>query len=306
MNQSIRHVFVVNPAAGKKNVAPEIAGHIQAHAMEQQAHMYVTRGPGDATDYVRACAATTNERIRFYACGGDGTLHEVVNGAVGFAHASITAWPSGSGNDYVKYYGDPSCFLDFGALIAAQERKVDLMLVNGRRYAINMVHFGLDSAVAETMERVRRWPLLGGSNAYYTGATRAVVTSVRNAGEVSVDGQPINDGQLLLCTVACGRYVGGGFLTAPNSDNQDGLLDVLLVKPISRLRIPGLINLYKTGQHMESEKLMNDFIYRRGKEVHIRTPERTSQLLDGEIVHISDMRVEAVPEAIRFAVPGGL
>lgn len=51
---------------------------------------------------------------------------------------------------------------------------------------------------------------------------------------------------------------------------------------------------------------MNDLVYRRGKEVHIRTPERTSQLLDGEIVHISDMRVEIVPEAIRFAVPGGL
>lgn len=143
----------------------------------------------------------------------------MVNGAADFQHVSVTAWPCGSGNDYVKYSGDVSKFMDPNALMRAQDQRVDLMQVNGERLAINMVHFGLDSAVAETMAHFKRWPLLGGKNAYYTGAARAIVTSVRNPGTVVVEGAAINQGELLLCTITCGRYVGGGFLSAPNSDS---------------------------------------------------------------------------------------
>lgn len=301
--EDIRHVFVINPAAGRENAAADIARRIQAHGTTDALEMYVTRAPGDATAFVRASAAQNAQRVRFYACGGDGTLNEVVNGAAGFPNASVSAWPCGSGNDYVKYYGSRERFLNFEALVSAQDNPVDLMLVNGERYAINMVHFGLDSAVAQTMERVRRWPLLGGRNAYATGVVKALITSVRNACEVSVDGQARAGVPLLLCTIACGRYVGGGFLTAPRSDNQDGLLDVLMVKAMSRLRIPGLIQLYRKGRHMQDARLAQDVIYQQGTQVRVRMPERSKQLLDGEIVRMPDMTVRVVPKAIRFAVP---
>ena len=69
----------------------------------------VSRGPGDLTERARtACAA--GEDIRLYACGGDGTLNEVINGAVGFENAVVTHYPRGSGNDFVKLFDAPDAF----------------------------------------------------------------------------------------------------------------------------------------------------------------------------------------------------
>ncbi|MGI6690319.1 MAG: diacylglycerol/lipid kinase family protein [Christensenellales bacterium] len=306
VDEMVRHVFVLNPTAGRTSGEEALVRQIGVMGNAFSHELYVTKVPGDATAFVRDRCLTAAGEIRFYACGGDGTLNEVINGAVGCPQASVACWPCGSGNDYVKYFGAIDSFLDLDALIHGREKVVDLMQVNGDRYAINMVHFGLDSTVAETIRHIKRWPLIGGKRAYYVGALKAFITSVRNSCQVSVDGERLGGDAALLCTIACGQYVGGSFKSSPMSDNADGLLDVCLVKPISRLRIPGLIGLYKSGQHLHNPKLQHDLIYRRGKSVAISAPEGFALLLDGEIVSGTDFQVDVVPRALRFVVPRGL
>ena len=236
-------------------------------------------------------------------CGGDGTLNRFLNDISDVdIKSSIYFYPCGSGNDYVKYYGGAARFLDIDALIAAEEKVVDAMRV-GDRYSINVTNFGFDTTVAKTMHEVRRKKIIGGKNAYTTGIVKALITSMKNDCTVWVDGEKLNDGKMLLCTVSNGRYVGGAYCCAPHSRNDDGLLDVCLVKPLSRLTLVKLIGVYKKGKHLDDPRFKNLITYRRGKSVRVVAPEGFGYTLDGEIVLANDFTIDICPGAVRFAVP---
>ncbi len=302
----MKHVFIINPAAGKENAYERIKKGLEEADIHADWELYQTAGVGDATGYVRAyCKTYPNERVRFYACGGDGTLNEVINGAVGIPQASVGCYPSGSGNDFVKYYGGKKAFLDLKAQIEADEEYIDLMHI-GDRYAINCTHFGFDTWVAKTMQRVRRRRIIGGKNAYKTGVVTALVRGMRNACTVSVDGKPINpSGKLLLCTIANGQYVGGSYRCAPRSLDNDGLLELCLVNPVSIITFLRIVGKYTEGTHLDNPKYRKYIHYCRAKSVHIEAPEGFLYSLDGELIPNGSFTVEVVPSAIRFAVPRG-
>ncbi len=297
----MKHVFIINPAAGKVDSLEPLTSLI---ATRDNCEIYTTKGPRDATEYIRArCTENPNERVRFYACGGDGTLNEVANGVVGFENASMGCYPCGSGNDFVKYFGGKKVFRDLDALLDAPEEEIDLMRV-GDRYAINATHFGFDSAVATTMQNVRRKKIIGGSNAYTTGVVVALFRAMKNKCTVTADGECLNpEGELLLCTVANGQYVGGSFRCAPRSLCNDGLLEVCLVRPVSHVTFMKLIKFYSKGLHLENPKFEKIVTYRRAKTVEIDAPEGFVYSFDGELIEDSHFTVEVVPGAVRFAVP---
>ena len=304
----MKHIFVLNPAAGRDHQDTLAYLTEQLHAFDGQIQyeIYSTTKQGDATRFVRErAAAEPEEQLRFYACGGDGTANEVLHGVVGVPHASMTCYPCGSGNDYIKYYGKKEDFLNLESLINGTETPIDIMRIDDR-YSMNVVGFGFDAAVLETMERVRRKPIIGGRNAYTTGIIKALFTAMKNDCTVFVDGEQINDGKYLLCTVANGKYVGGAFCCAPNSKNDDGLLEVCLVRPISVFKFLKLINVYSEGSHLDDPRFANIISYRRGTSVHVVAPKGFSFSLDGELVYKNDFTMEICPAAVRFAVPAHL
>ncbi|MBQ7335199.1 MAG: YegS/Rv2252/BmrU family lipid kinase [Clostridia bacterium] len=300
----MKHIFIVNPAAGQDNSFENISKILQAQKKQVDYEIYQTQSPGDATAYIRNFCNKSTDPVRFYACGGDGTLNEVVNGVVGFDHASVGCYPCGSGNDFVKYYGGKKVFWNLPELLNAREEYIDLMRV-GNKYAINATHFGFDSTVAETMMNVRRRKLIGGKNAYTTGVVVGLFKAMKNKCRVTVDGELLNpEGTILLCTVANGQYVGGAFRCAPRSLDNDGLLEVCVVKPVSHITFMKLIGGYTKGTHLEDPQFAKYCIYRRGKKIEIDAPEGFVYSFDGELIRQNHFTVEVVPQAIRFAVPG--
>ena len=299
----MKHVFIINPAAGKENSYEEIRAALDALGTPVDYELYETQAPGDATAYIRSYCRTHGEPTRFYACGGDGTLNEVVNGVVGFAHASLGCYPCGSGNDFVKYYGGKQFFLNVKELVEAPEEYIDLMRV-GDKYAINATHFGFDSCVARVMMNVRRKKLIGGKNAYTTGVVVGLVKAMKNECKVYADGELLNPkGTLLLCTVANGQYVGGSFRCAPRSLDNDGLLEVCLVHPVSHFTFLKLVGDYTKGTHLGNPKFEKHLEYRRVRSVEIEAPDGFVYSFDGELIPQNRFTVEVVPKAIRFAVP---
>jgi len=299
----MKHVFVINPAAGKEDAYVKLQELLSSH---ENCEIYATKCPGDATAYIRAyCTEHPEERVRFYACGGDGTLNEVMNGAVGFENASVGCYPCGSGNDFVKYFGGKKVFRNIETLLSAREEWIDLMRV-GDSYAVNAPHFGFDSSVADTMRRVRRKPIIGGGNAYTTGVVVSLFKAMKNDCRVYADGELLNPaGKILLCTVANGQYVGGSFRCAPRSLCNDGLLEVCVVKPVSIPTFLNLIDKYGKGTHLEDRRFDKYLIYRRAKTVRIEAPEGFIYSFDGELIENNEFDVEVVHRAIRFAVPEG-
>lgn len=301
----MKHILVVNPAAGKTNALPRIRAEVETLRDAYDIEIYETRGQGDATAFVKKTVAEQpNTPIRFYSCGGDGTLKEVANGAVGAACASVSCYPCGSGNDFVKYYGGAASFLSLKELFEGEEREIDL-LTDGEEYSINAANFGFDYAVCETMEKVRRFPLLGGKRAYYAGIVKSLFTAMKNHVKVYADGELLtDDDRFLLCTVANGTYIGGSYMCAPRSDNEDGLLELCYVKAVSIPTFLKLIGYYKRGEHLDAEALAPYIIYKRVSKIEVESPDKDfGYALDGEMHPSQRFSLSIAPGALRFAIP---
>ena len=108
----MRDVYIINPAAGKYDSTESLSNQINA-VYNGEAKILITSGEGDAMRLARA-EAESGDEVRIFACGGDGTCFEVLNGIAGYKNASIGVIPIGSANDFIKYFGFDSkkVFLD--------------------------------------------------------------------------------------------------------------------------------------------------------------------------------------------------
>lgn len=301
----MKKIFIINPSAGAKNSQKEIEKKLIENNIEDY-EIYVTKCKGDATDYVDKRCSESGEDLLFVACGGDGTLNEVASGCIGHPNAVVSVYPCGSGNDYIKYYGDKSYFLDIVKMLNGKEDKIDIIKV-GERYAVNACHFGFDSKVAKTMTKVKYKKVIGGKNAYNTGVFVALMTAMKNKCRVIADGEELNKKNILLCTVTNGKYVGGSYKCAPRSKNNDGLMEVCCISPVSRLRFVKLINTYKNGLHLDDKSLVNVLKYRQAKKVEIIAEKPDFPIsLDGEVIEGGKFEVEILQQAVRFLVPDGI
>lgn len=298
----MKYIFIVNPKAGKGDAQQQIAGKISQLPEKEDCTIYATKSVGDATVYVKKyCQDNPDEKVRFIACGGDGTVNEVFNGAVGFENASVTCYPCGSGNDFVKAFGGADKFADIGKLLRAPDKKIDLLKV-GDRYSVNVVNFGFDTTVAITINKERDKTGHGNKNAYAKGVVTALVKSMKNEFTVIADGEVLNpSGEALLCTVANGQYVGGSFMCAPRAKVDDGLMEVCIFKPISRLKFVTLLDSYTNGKHLEDPKFNKIMTYRQAKKVEIKAKDGFAYSLDGEIIYTNHFTVEIAPAVLSFA-----
>ncbi|MCR5068163.1 MAG: YegS/Rv2252/BmrU family lipid kinase [Erysipelotrichaceae bacterium] len=302
----MKYVFVINPAAGRENSEDGLLQQLNSRK-DLDYEIYYTKAPHDAADFViNTCAKHPDEQFCFVAAGGDGTLNEVVNGAARCQNASFGCWPCGSGNDFIKYYGEVENAANLDNLIKGTLKPIDLMLINGETYSMNVIDIGFDSVAVETMDKVRRKPLIGGKNAYTTGVIAAVLAGRRHKGTISVDGNVINpDGEFMLATFANGNYIGGGYKAAPRAVADDGLIDVCLAAPISIPRLASLIGYYRKGEHLDNEKFSDFLTYCRGRKVELSSDKPFSIVVDGEMMKDSRFTIEIVDKKTRFLVPYG-
>ena len=126
---------------------------------------------------------------------------------------------------------------------------------------------------------------------------------MKNSGNVYVDGEKINNGVFLLCTIANASFVGGAYNCAPRAVTNDGYLEVCLVKPISIFKFLSLIGAYKKGTHLDDPRFSKILTYRRGKKVYVESDKEFSLCLDGEIRNVYKFTAEIIHNAVNFASP---
>ena len=254
----MKHLFIINPAAGSRDRTEAYKKKIREafQGSEEEYRVEVSKAPGDCCRLARE-AAESGEEYRIYACGGDGTLNEVAAGAAGFSNAAVTVFAGGSGNDFVKLFSDRDAFRDLDRLLDCQEVTFDLMKVNGD-ICLNIASVGLDARIGTAVSNYKRIPLLQGFRAYAASTVINVIRGISEHYVIKINGQTIDGQQTMIC--ACnGRYYGGGFNPVPTADPTDGILDVLVVRKVSRLQVPGVVGKYKAGRYKELPHLVTHY-----------------------------------------------
>lgn len=298
----MKHLFIINPAAGSRDRTEAYKKKIREafQGSEEEYRVEVSKAPGDCCRLARE-AAESGEEYRIYACGGDGTLNEVAAGAAGFSNAAVTVFAGGSGNDFVKLFSDRDAFRDLDRLLDCQEVTFDLMKVNGD-ICLNIASVGLDARIGTDVSNYKRIPLLQGFRAYAASTVINVIRGISEHYVIKINGQTIDGQQTMIC--ACnGRYYGGGFNPVPTADPTDGILDVLVVRKVSRLQVPGVVGKYKAGRYKELPHLVTHY---RTDKVEILCDKPTPINLDGELRTWQDVTITVAEEKLRFFYPKGL
>ena len=298
----MKHLFIVNPAAGSRNQTEDYRKKI-AQVCESRGLDYsirVSGAPGRCCKIARE-AAESGESYRIYACGGDGTLNEVVNGAAGFDNVSVTVFSGGSGNDFARMFSEPDVFKSLERLLDAEEVDFDLIKCN-EDYSLNICSVGLDARIGHDVASYKRIPLLSGFRAYAVSTVVNVIRGISEHYVVEVNGERIDGQQTLIC--ACnGRFYGGGFCPVPHADPTDGKLEVLLIRDVSRLKVAQVVGAYKDGKYANFPNLIRHF---STDHVRIICDKPTGINLDGEKREAEIIDIRIADEKLRFFYPKGI
>lgn len=298
----MKHLFIINPAAGKRENTHRLEADIRG--LEWDWEIVYTAKSGDACRYARA-AAETGAPVRIYACGGDGTLNEVVNGAAGYPNAAVTNVPIGTGNDFLKIFGPDSkaLFSDLRALGQGTQAPFDLMDCNGK-LGIGVVCAGVDARIAADVHRYKSLPLVRGIGAYilsllvnvlFKGITRPTAVKM---GELN------SRGETAIICICNGRYYGGGFMPVGEAMPDDGVLDMLVVPKVSRLTFFRLVKQYATGHYRDYPEL----IYaHHGQKITYASLDGSDvvTVVDGEVMRAPEFTVTLSHRQVNFFYPGG-
>ena len=302
----MRHIFILNPVSGNgsavKDLMPKI---IQASQdLNLPFECYISKGIGDCEDFVRNYEESI-ETQRFYACGGDGTLNEVANGAYGRENIQIGIIPAGTGNDFVKTFKNHQAFNDLNAQLLGTVKEVDVVSYNNR-IGINVCNIGFDSAVADRITKLKTRPFISGNMAYGIGIFQQFFKKMGNYLEIEIDNNETISGQMLLAAIGVGSFYGGGFCALPYASRFSETLDVCLVRKMGRLKFLKVIDTYKHGLHVNDKRLDKIVIYRKCKEMNIKCNEDMKICADGEVTIAKEINFKILPKALTFIIPKGV
>ncbi len=306
----MKTVFIINPCAGKHRDIDKLKKEIKnaSAILSAEADFYTTTAVGDATCFVRDYCRE-NGPARFIACGGDGTLGEVVNGAMEYSGCEVGVVPMGTGNDFCRNF---ACdFHNIEGQILGESEPCDVIryttFVDGKEksgYCMNMFNIGFDCNVADLTNTIKSKSFIGGSFAYFAAI---LVTLVKKKGanlKIELDGKEVHNGPLLLNSIANGCYCGGGIKSNPLANIRDGHINVNIIKNVSRTLFISLLPAYMKGKILEKKRARKIIDSVNCENIKI-TPYggKMRICIDGEVTDAGITEFQILHKGINFVIP---
>lgn len=267
----------------------------------EDARVFKTEYAGHAVEMIREiCASDPSAEIHVY--GGDGSVFESINAlmASGCSEKMVMyIHPFGTGNDFARNFSEDE---------HNQAHTIDLIRFN-EKYAVNEINIGFDCDVVCLTQKVKKCKIFKGSAAYMVSVFLSLLKPMGKKMSLTVTDENGNteaiSSKLLLCLVANGGYYGGGFKCAPRAKLNDGLLEFLTVKKISRFKFLTFFLGYRKGKHILSDgtlhhKYASFLNYKRVKSVVFHNIGNICA--DGEIFSYDELSVSVEEKAVRVCV----
>ena len=292
-----RWLTIVNPAAGhgrcRRHAQTELAALREAGA---DLDVRTTEAPGHAGELARE--AWRSGVSDFLAVGGDGTCFEVLNGLAGRAEpgrrARIATLPLGTGNSFLRDYGIVDAKGAAAALLADARRTVDVVHCehrDGVLHYLNIVGLGFAArAGAMTNRRFKSF----GRHGYVLAVVGCVVRMRTPTFPLRLDGGPLDERPCSMLSVCNSRFTGGDMMMAPAADAADGLLDVVRIGPLGRVRLLRAFPRIFKGTHVELPEVECS----RARRVDFPDGEPIDAMIDGEVRTLALRSLQVAPGAI--------
>lgn len=299
-------VFVIlNPASASGSgarSAPKVEAALKERGIEFSLHR--TERPGHGEELARQAASSGTASV--LAVGGDGTIHEVANGLLSVEGPlpSLGVIPLGTGNDFYRMVGAPKGIA--AALDTLQEgyaHPFDVGRVrfgDSERHFVNLLGIGIDVAVLERREGVRR---LSGLAQYLAALAGALRTFKPVSAHASFDEGAAIEGRTMIAAVTVGPSIGGGFILNPGATPDDGKLDMCWIGALNLMQVLRVVPKVIKGTHGGHEAVE----LRRFASAELAAPngEVLAFELDGEVVRerATRLQIDVVPGRLRVFVP---
>ena len=308
----MKTVFIINPKAGQGKESHKIKHQIYKTVLRSgaDAEVYTTLDAGDGERFVRQYCRI-NGPARFIAVGGDGTLNEVLNGAMGFEDAEVGVIPFGTGNDFCRNFKGRESFKNISSQITGTGIPCDAIKytthVGGKKktgYCVNMMNIGFDCNVADMTAGMKKKPFISGPFAYFISILIMLINKKGANLRIETDGEVAHTGPLLLTSVANGCYCGGGIMSNPTASVQDGFININIIKNVSRFKFITLLPFYMKGTFLKMKGIDKIVTSKKCKKVVITPLQKSFRLAnDGEITDAGVLELEIVHKAFKFVVP---
>lgn len=249
-----------------------------------------TQRPGHGAEIAKATAACA-DCTGVIAVGGDGTCCEVACGLVG-TEIPMGIIPTGTGNDFIKSVGipkDPLAALE--AIVSGHTKPIDIGRLNDRLF-LNVCGTGFDVQTLEYTQAAKKYAR--GIFPYMIGLLRAIFSFRPVHVSFTVDGET-QQRNVLLCSIANGKFLGGGIPICPDARTDDGMLDMVIVETKPRWKIPFYLPGLLLGK-IDSFKVTT---HQRCRKMSIVSPKMRLNV-DGEILQMDRADFEIMPGQLRM------
>lgn len=299
------HIFLINPYAGKRTFADGLRKKLE-EIPDLNYFVFNIRHAGEATELVRKIRNIfEDEKLRFYCCGGSGTMRNMLNGFDSFDNVEIAFFPCGLTNDFLKVFGrEEEYFHSIRELIEGDVIPVDYIRSNCG-IMLNTFSLGFDTRVIEWMEKLRFLKFFGDNIPYVIASLFALAGMKLHKCVVETESREY------LCEYAeiffgNGNTLGGKFHFFDRSDPADGKADIRIVYMHHRIGcLPALLALIRKDYHYLREHSYEE----RSRFIKIRREDggELSVNQDGELfTGIRELEAEIVSKGIPFVVPKGV
>lgn len=299
------HIFILNPYAGSKTFAEDLRRQL-SEIEGLRYFVFNTRYAGYERELVRWIQELFHgEELRFYCCGGSGTMRHMLCGFDSLENTQIAFFPCGVSNDFLKVFGeDAKLFSNIQNLVNGEVLDVDYIETNAGR-ALNFCSLGVDSLSQIKFEDFRILAAVNRQLPYALSMLFAVFFGKPQTFEVVVDGKPY-PGNWSEMIFGNGTLFGGNCYFAEKADPTDGVGNMLLAPN------KGPWNLFRallalTNRDFETARSLT--IMSPWERLSIRRTDGESfdMNFDGEIIHgLTEVHARIVPRGLHLVVPKGV
>lgn len=299
-------MVIANPKAGKNKVLEE--WHLIDSALKGAGVEFDSVFSKSKYHSIELAVKAVRDGYRnIIAVGGDGTIHEVVNGIflqkeVPTDDIRLGVIPAGSGNDWVKMYGIPADYVKCAEIIAAGKVvkqdifRVDVVesKVKQSRFMINGSGVGLDAVICRECNAMKEKGQ-SGKWIYVKAAAKSFLKMSSKLFRVEVDGEIFFEGKALSVALANGIYSGGGMIQAPDAVMDDGMVNVTVIGNMSRAKILVRFKELFSGRIYQ----IPDIYHTVGKSVKISIDgDEFPVEVDGEVVGGTPVELTVLPKVL--------